>query len=42
MRAQVVTTDTKGLKVGEAKVKVKDGEMPVYFARPEKAKAYGR
>jgi len=38
VRAQVVTTDTKGLKVGDAKVKVKDGEMPVYFARPEKAK----
>ena len=38
VRAQVVTTDTKGLKVGDGKVKVKDGEMPVYFARPEKAK----
>jgi carboxymethylenebutenolidase len=38
VRAQVVTTDTKGLKVGEAKVKVDGGEMPVYFARPEKAK----
>jgi len=38
VRAQVVTTDTKGLKVGDAKVKVQGGEMPVYFARPEKAK----
>ena len=38
VRAQAVTTDSTGLKVGEAKVKVKDGEMPVYFARPEKAK----
>jgi carboxymethylenebutenolidase len=38
VRAQVVTTDTQGLKAGEGKVKVKDGEMPVYFARPEKAK----
>ena len=38
VRAQVVTTDTKGLKVGDAKVKVTGGEMPVYFARPEKAK----
>ena len=34
VRAQVVTTDTAGLTVGEAKVKVSDGEMPVYFARP--------
>jgi len=38
VRAQAVSTDTKGLKVGEATVKVKDGQMPVYFARPEKAK----
>ena len=34
VRAQVVTTDTSGLTVGDAKVKVADGEMPVYFARP--------
>jgi len=34
VRAQVVTTDTAGLTVGEAKVKVSDGEMPAYFARP--------
>ncbi len=38
VRAQVVTTDTKGLKVGDATVKVAGGDMPVYFARPEKAK----
>jgi carboxymethylenebutenolidase len=38
VRAQAVTTDTTGLKVGEGKVKVAGGEMPVYFARPEKAK----
>ena len=38
VRAQVVTTDTKGLKVGDATVKVTGGDMPVYFARPEKAK----
>jgi len=37
VRAQVVTTDTKGLKVGDATVKVTGGDMPVYFARPEKA-----
>jgi carboxymethylenebutenolidase len=34
VRAQVVTTDTSGLTVGDAKVKVADGEMPVYYARP--------
>jgi carboxymethylenebutenolidase len=34
VRAQVVTTDTSGLTVGEAKVKVEGGDMPVYFARP--------
>jgi carboxymethylenebutenolidase len=38
VRAQAITTDITGLKVGDGKVKVKDGEMPVYFARPEKAK----
>src|SRR6266508_5543098 len=37
VRAQVVTTDTSGLTVGDAKVKVADGEMPVYFARPANA-----
>jgi carboxymethylenebutenolidase len=34
VRAQVVTTDTTGLTVGDANVKVADGDMPVYFARP--------
>jgi carboxymethylenebutenolidase len=34
VRAQVVTTDASGLTVGDAKVKVADGEMPVYYARP--------
>jgi carboxymethylenebutenolidase len=37
VRAQVVTTDTAGLTVGDAKAKVSDGEMPVYFARPANA-----
>lgn len=32
--AEVVTTDTTGLVAGDAKVKVSDGEMPVYFAKP--------
>src|SRR5262245_35789407 len=34
VRAQVITTDTSGLTVGDAKVKVPEGDMPVYFARP--------
>ena len=37
VRADAITTDTKGLKVGDATVKVNGGDMPVYFARPEKA-----
>ena len=37
VRAQVVSTDTTGLKVGDATVKVAGGDMPVYFARPENA-----
>lgn len=34
VRADVIKTETTGLDAGEAKVKVADGEMPVYFARP--------
>jgi carboxymethylenebutenolidase len=34
VRADVIKTDTNGLSAGDAKVKVKDGEMPVYFAKP--------
>jgi carboxymethylenebutenolidase len=34
VRADVIKTDTQGLDAGDAKVKVADGEMPVYFARP--------
>jgi carboxymethylenebutenolidase len=37
VRADAIKTDTEGLDVGEAKVKVADGEMPVYFARPKGA-----
>jgi carboxymethylenebutenolidase len=37
VQAQVVTTDTSGLSAGEAKVKVVDGEMPVYYAKPNNA-----
>lgn len=35
VRAEVIKTDTGGLKTGDGKVKVAGGEMPVYFARPE-------
>src|SRR5690242_5475623 len=38
VRADAIVTDTKGLKAGDAMVKVNGGDMPVYFARPEKAK----
>src|SRR5690349_18790505 len=34
VRADAIQTDTTGLTVGDAKVKVSDGEMPVYYARP--------
>ena len=34
VRAGVIKTDTAGLTAGDAKIKVADGEMPGYFARP--------
>lgn len=34
VRADVIHTDTNGLTAGDAKIKVTDGEMPGYFARP--------
>ena len=34
VRADVITTGTDGLTAGDAKIKVADGEMPGYFARP--------
>ncbi len=34
VRADAIKTDTTGITAGDAKVKVSDGEMPVYFARP--------
>src|SRR6266508_2739334 len=37
VRAQAITTDTAGLTAGDAKVKVADGEMPVYYAKPANA-----
>src|SRR5881227_2789256 len=35
VRADVIKTDTSGLTAGDARIKVADGEMPGYFARPE-------
>jgi len=37
VRADVITTDAGGLNAGDAKIKVADGEMPAYFARPASA-----
>src|SRR5260221_652400 len=37
VRADVIKTDAKGLTAGDARIKVADGEMPGYFARPEGA-----
>jgi carboxymethylenebutenolidase len=34
VRADAIKTDTGGLIAGDAKIKVADGEMPGYFARP--------
>src|ERR1700751_4221237 len=34
VRADVIKTDTEGLDTGDIKIKVADGEMPGYFARP--------
>jgi len=35
VRADIIKTDTNGLNAGDARIKVADGEMPGYFARPE-------
>src|SRR6202048_24071 len=34
VRADVIKTDTDGLSAGDTRIKVADGEMPGYFARP--------
>jgi carboxymethylenebutenolidase len=34
VRADVIKTDIDGLTAGDTKIKVADGEMPGYFARP--------
>jgi len=38
--AQAIHTDSDGLDVGEAKVPVKDGMLPVYYARPAKGTSF--
>jgi carboxymethylenebutenolidase len=35
VRADVIKTDTDGLDAGDGKIKVADGEMPGYYARPK-------
>ena len=37
VRADAIKTDTTGLTAGDAKAKVSDGEMPVYYAKPANA-----
>jgi carboxymethylenebutenolidase len=37
VRADVIKTDTDGLDAGDARIKISDGEMPGYFARPKGA-----
>lgn len=37
VRAEAIKTDTDGLTTGDARIKVADGEMPGYFARPANA-----
>ncbi|HEY6256596.1 MAG TPA: dienelactone hydrolase family protein [Xanthobacteraceae bacterium] len=37
VRAEAIKTDTNGLTVGDGKVKVAGGDMPVYFAKPGNA-----
>jgi carboxymethylenebutenolidase len=34
VRADAIHTDSNGLDTGDAKIKVSDGEMPIYYARP--------
>ncbi len=37
VRADAIKTDSTGLSAGDAKAKVSDGEMPVYYAKPANA-----
>jgi carboxymethylenebutenolidase len=38
VRADAIKTDTQGITDGEGKIKVKDGEMPCYFAYTDKSR----
>ncbi len=38
--AQAIATDSKGLVAGEVKIKIADGEIPAYVARPAKPGKY--
>jgi hypothetical protein len=38
VRADVIKNNTKGLEAGDVKVKVAEGQMPAYFARPASVK----
>lgn len=40
VEAQAIHTDATGLDTGEAQVPVKDGKMPVYYARPSKGTGF--
>lgn len=40
VRAEVITTDTKGLVAGEVRIPVADGQMPAYRAMPSKPGKY--
>ena len=42
VRAEAIKTDSVGLTAGEARIKVADGEMPGYFARPERGRQSAR
>lgn len=40
MAQSVITTPSTGLEAGETKIRVTDGELPAYYAAPEKAGRY--
>lgn len=40
MAQSIITTPTTGLEAGETKIPVSDGELPAYYATPEKAGRY--
>jgi carboxymethylenebutenolidase len=40
VEAQAIHTDTAGLDAGEAQIPVKDGQLPIYYARPAKGTGF--